>query len=242
MPYDKTRNNQSVQKAPYHDSRFTNRIIPQRGYTNLTETPNDNHSLINLIPSPEIVMNINNEEDHEENLQEESYQFLVKRASIGVQKNNRISTSTTPEVINELLFDNDNVSEDERRELEDSSVVDEDITSESDEDCQVDFSVPEIEINRGESIHYEKESDDQYSWIVIWILNKPAVAPKFTECTYQDFPDHPMSNKRNPCGATLYKNVYTKDGIIKKLALIFPTISLKHQLSILFKRKGFEES
>ncbi|PKB93324.1 hypothetical protein RhiirA5_441643 [Rhizophagus irregularis] len=42
--------------------------------------------------------------------------------------------------------------------------------------------------------------------------SKPAVAPKFTECTYQDFPDHPMSNKRNPCGATLYKNVYTKDG------------------------------
>ncbi|CAB5358264.1 unnamed protein product [Rhizophagus irregularis] len=272
MPYDKTRNNQSVQKAPYvrpprthkhipchcqeckgksidprtkkkHDSRFTNRIIPQRGYTNLTETPNDNHSPINLIPSPEIIMNINNEEDHEENLQEESYQILVKRASIGVRKNNRMSTFTTPEVINELLSDDDNVSEDERRELEDSNVVDEDITSESDEDCQVDFSAPEIEMDRGESIRYEKESDDQYSWIVIWILNsKPAVAPKFTECTYQDFPDHPMSNKRNPCGATLYKNVYTKDGVIKKPALIFPTISLKHQLSILFKRKGFEES
>ncbi|CAB4474032.1 unnamed protein product [Rhizophagus irregularis] len=343
MPYDKTRNNQSVQKAPYvrpprthkhipchcqeckgksidprtkkkHDSRFTNRIIPQRGYTNLTETPNDNHSPINLIPSPEIIMNINNEEDHEENLQEESYQILVKRASIGVRKNNRMSTFTTPEVINELLSDDDNVSEDERRELEDSNVVDEDITSESDEDCQVDFSAPEIEMDRGESIRYEKESDDQYSWIVIWILkyqerfrlsniatdflfkffhyvlvninenlysrfptslymarkklgfcvhiikyaacdkccklyniddissSKPAVAPKFTECTYQDFPDHPMSNKRNPCGATLYKNVYTKDGVIKKPALIFPTISLKHQLSILFKRKGFEES
>ncbi|CAB5308407.1 unnamed protein product [Rhizophagus irregularis] len=149
MPYDKTRNNQSVQKAPYvrpprtrkhipchcqeckgklidpktkkkHNSRFTNRIIPQRGYTNLTETPNDNHSPINLIPSPEIVMNINNEEDHEENLQEE--------------------------IINELLSDDDNVSEDERRELEDSSIVDEDITSESDEDCQVDFSAPEIEM------------------------------------------------------------------------------------------------
>ncbi|PKB98217.1 hypothetical protein RhiirA5_431735 [Rhizophagus irregularis] len=276
MPYDKTRNNQSVQKAPYvrpprtrkhipchcqeckgklidpktkkkHNSRFTNRIIPQRGYTNLTETPNDNHSPINLIPSPEIVMNINNEEDHEENLQKESYQFLVKRASIlGVQKNNRMSTFTTLEVINELLSDDDNVSEDERRELED-------------------------------------KSDDQYSWIVIWILkyqerfqlsnvatdflfkffhyilvninenlysrfstslymvrkklgfcvhiikyaacnkccklyniddissSKPAVAPKFTECTYQDFSDHPISNKRNPCGATLYKNVYTKD-------------------------------
>jgi hypothetical protein len=72
--------------------------------------------------------------------------------------------------------------------------------------------------------------------------SKPAVAPKFTECTYQDFSDHPMSNKRNPCGASLCKNVYTKVGVIKKLALIFPTISLKHQLSLLFKRKGFEES
>jgi hypothetical protein len=51
-----------------------------------------------------------------------------------------------------------------------------------------------------------------------------------------------MSNKRNPCGASLCKNVYTKVGVIKKLALIFPTISLKHQLSLLFKRKGFEES
>jgi hypothetical protein len=65
--------------------------------------------------------------------------------------------------------------------------------------------------------------------------SKSAVTSKFTEYIYQDFSDHPMSNKRNPCSTFLYKNVYTKDGVIKKLALIFPTISLKHQLSILFK-------
>lgn len=151
-----------------HDSHSTNRIVPQKGCTNLTETPNDNHSPINLIPPPEIIIN-DNKEDHKEDLQEESYQFLVKRASIGVQKNNRMSTFTILKVINELLSD-DNVSEDEGRELEDSSVVDEDITSESDEDCQVDFSVPEIEMDQSKSIRYEKESDDQYSWIVIWIL------------------------------------------------------------------------
>jgi hypothetical protein len=80
-----------------------------------------------------------------------------------------MSTFTVPEAINELLSD-DSVSEDEGREFEDSSVVDEDITSESDEDCQVDFSTPEIDMDQGESIRHEKESDDQYSWIVIWIL------------------------------------------------------------------------
>jgi hypothetical protein len=59
--------------------------------------------------------------------------------------------------------------------------------------------------------------------------------PKFAKCVFQDFPNHPMSNKRNFCGNTLYKQVHTKNGIIKKPDLIFPTVSLKHQLSLLFK-------
>jgi hypothetical protein len=88
-----------------------------------------------LISPSKIVININNEKDHEKNLQEENYQFLVKRTFIGVQKNNIMSIFTTSEVINELLSDDDNISKDKRRELENSSVVDEDITSESDKDC-----------------------------------------------------------------------------------------------------------
>jgi hypothetical protein len=70
----------------------------------------------------------------------------------------------------------------------------------------------------------------------------PDYTPKFTNCVFEDFPNHPMSHKRNACGAPLYKQVHTKNGIIKKPALIFPTVSLKHQLTLLFKRKGFEES
>jgi len=70
----------------------------------------------------------------------------------------------------------------------------------------------------------------------------PSITPKFTNCIFQDFPNHPMSNKRNACGAPLYKQVRTMNGVIKKPALIFPMVSLKHQLNLLFKRKGFEES
>ncbi len=260
-----------------------------------------------MIPPLENIMNINNEKDLQE-----SYQFLVKRTLTESRKNNRISTFTLPEVINEL-FSDDNASEDEERELEDGS-VDVSTSSDSDENYQVDFSAPDIEMDQGDSIRYEKEADDQYSWIAIWILkfqerfrlsnvatdslfkffhyvlvnidknlysrfptslytarnnlglcvhlikyaacdkccklyniddissSKSDVTPKFTECIYQDFPDHPMSNKRIPCGVPLYKNVRTKDGVIRKPALIFPTVSLKHQLTLLFKRKGFEES
>src|ERR1043165_6405714 len=51
-----------------------------------------------------------------------------------------------------------------------------------------------------------------------------------------------VSHKRDACGVPLYKEVYTKNAIIEKPALIFPTVSLKHQLTLLFKRKCFEES
>ena len=71
----------------------------------------------------------------------------------------------------------------------------------------------------------------------------PDLTPTITNCIlFKDFPNHPMSHKRVACGAPLYKEVHTKNGVIKKPALIFPTVSLKHQLTLLFKRKGFEES
>jgi hypothetical protein len=65
--------------------------------------------------------------------------------------------------------------------------------------------------------------------------SNPAIMPKFTKCIYQDFPAHPMSNKRNPCEALLHKLIHTKKSVIKRPNLIFPTISLKHQLNLLFK-------
>jgi len=72
--------------------------------------------------------------------------------------------------------------------------------------------------------------------------DSPNITPKFMKCVFQEFPNHPMSNKRNACGTTLYKLVRTKKGMIKRPTSIFPTVSLKHQLNLLFKRKGFEES
>uniref|UniRef100_U9UMP7 Uncharacterized protein n=1 Tax=Rhizophagus irregularis (strain DAOM 181602 / DAOM 197198 / MUCL 43194) TaxID=747089 RepID=U9UMP7_RHIID len=52
-----------------------------------------------------------------------------------------MSSFTILEVINKLLSDNDNVSKDKKRELENSSVIDEDITSESDKDYQLEVSI-----------------------------------------------------------------------------------------------------
>ena len=72
--------------------------------------------------------------------------------------------------------------------------------------------------------------------------NSPNFTPKFTRYVFQDFPNHPMSKKRNSCGNILYKLVHMKNGIIKKPTLIFPTVSLKYQLNLLFKWKGFEKS
>ncbi|PKK70184.1 hypothetical protein RhiirC2_780026 [Rhizophagus irregularis] len=52
-----------------------------------------------------------------------------------------MSSFTILEVINKLLSDNDNMSKDKKRELENSSVIDEDITSESDKDYQLEVSI-----------------------------------------------------------------------------------------------------
>ncbi len=72
--------------------------------------------------------------------------------------------------------------------------------------------------------------------------NSPNLTPKFTRCVFQDFSNHPMSKKRNSYGNILYKLIHIKNGIIKKLTSIFPTVSLKHQLNLLFKQKYFEKS
>lgn len=146
------------------ESHSKNKIISQREIT--VNFPTSRDLLIDLIiPMPEN-LDINSNEE----LQEEIYPFLVKKCQRNSRKNR--TTFTHPEAIHEL-FSDDNASEgDGEREPEDNA-VDEDIyssSSESDDDCQVDFGAPEIEIDQNNTMHYEKESNSQYSWIVIWIL------------------------------------------------------------------------
>jgi hypothetical protein len=96
--------------------------------------------------------------------EEEIYPFLVKKCQQEFRKN-RTTTFTFSEAIQEL-FSDDNVSDDDGvREAEDSA-VNEDVyssSSESDDDCPVDFGTLEIEIDQNNSMHYEKESERQYS-------------------------------------------------------------------------------
>ncbi|CAG8482992.1 15100_t:CDS:2 [Gigaspora rosea] len=66
--------------------------------------------------------------------------------------------------------------------------------------------------------------------------NKPNLSPKII----QDFPNHPIANKRQPCTSYIAKKVPVTSGVIFKPTLIFLTISLVHQLQSLYNRKGFE--
>lgn len=67
-------------------------------------------------------------------------------------------------------------------------------------------------------------------------------APTTIHCTYVDFPNHPMMNQRERCGAKVAKEVPVTGGMIYRPSMIFPTVSLKHQLQLMYNRKGFEES
>ncbi|CAB4429336.1 unnamed protein product [Rhizophagus irregularis] len=145
-----TINVQSVQKTPY------------------TRPPEIKTPEIPLAPSnPENDFNCNDMSYNEEP-QEESYPFLVKRAPIASQKYRRSETSL-PEIINELLSDNgDNASEeDNERNFED--ITSEYSSDDSEEDYQVNFDAPEMEL--GESNYGHAEGlDHPFLWIVVWIL------------------------------------------------------------------------
>ncbi|CAG8448083.1 5495_t:CDS:2 [Gigaspora rosea] len=56
--------------------------------------------------------------------------------------------------------------------------------------------------------------------------DKPNLSPKISYCTFQDFPNHPMANKRQPCTSPIAKKVPVTGGVIFKPTLIFLTISL----------------
>ncbi|CAB4428644.1 unnamed protein product [Rhizophagus irregularis] len=61
-------------------------------------------------------------------------------------------------------------------------------------------------------------------------------------CTFQDYPNHPMSNLRSYCNNIITKQIPTNQGMMFKPSLIFPIISIKRRLQQLYNTKGFEES
>jgi hypothetical protein len=62
-----------------------------------------------------------------------------------------------------------------------------------------------------------------------------------SKCTHVEFPNHPIKNKRKPCGAELLKKVPVNDGYVWRPNMIYPLIPLKTQLFSMFQRQGFEE-
>ena len=62
------------------------------------------------------------------------------------------------------------------------------------------------------------------------------------KCTHVEFPNHPMQNRREPCGTELLMKVPVNDGYIERPKMTFPMPSLKTQLITMYQRSGFEES
>lgn len=62
----------------------------------------------------------------------------------------------------------------------------------------------------------------------------PNQVPVKSHCTHIDLPNHPMANQRNECMTKLTKTVHTINGTLYRPSLIFPTISLKHQLQLMY--------
>jgi hypothetical protein len=68
----------------------------------------------------------------------------------------------------------------------------------------------------------------------------PNQVPVKSHCTHIDLPNHPMSNQRNECMNKLTKTVHTINGTLYQPALIFPIISLKHQLQLMYNKKDLK--
>ncbi|PKY32855.1 hypothetical protein RhiirB3_394339, partial [Rhizophagus irregularis] len=109
-------------------------------------------------------IDIDAEYDHDP--QEESYQFLVKRKPVDSQKN-RTSVTSHLEVVSELFSDDDDKPEEDNEFEEEFDLSSSD--DESEKDCQVDFTVPEIKVEQDNFVQSE-DLDDNFSWIIIWIL------------------------------------------------------------------------
>src|SRR5581483_1225160 len=197
--YNKTRNIQSTQKTPYvrppqtrkhipcycqsckgklvdprtkEDHDDNNIIIPQRKTVDFSQTPEI--SLDDLISSDLDSQNNIEVLQRPQESQEENYSFLVKRTSDAFQKS-RTSKILLPEVINELLSDDDGDDDGDdapdeegyERNFEDDTL---EYSSDDDlEEDQVNFDAPEIELEENDSGH-DEGLDNNSLWIVLWIL------------------------------------------------------------------------
>ncbi|CAB5359031.1 unnamed protein product [Rhizophagus irregularis] len=161
---------------------------PQREFT--FESLETSHN--SITSDLEDFTDIDAEYDHDP--QEESYQFLVKRKPVDSQKN-RTSVTSHLEVVSELFSDDDDKPEEDNEFEEEFDLSSSD--DESEKDCQVDFTVPEIKVEQDNFVQSE-DLDDNFS-------NDPNITPKFTKCIFQDFPNHSKSYGRKPCETPLYK-------------------------------------
>ncbi len=62
-----------------------------------------------------------------------------------------------------------------------------------------------------------------------------------SQYTYVDFSNHLMANQKIQYGTKFSKKVPITNGIVYRLSMIFLIVSLKHQLQLMYNRKGFEE-
>ena len=61
------------------------------------------------------------------------------------------------------------------------------------------------------------------------------------KCTHIEFPNHPMEKYRQQCGSELLLKVPVNNGFNWRPKIIYPLPCLKTQLSIMYKRPGFED-
>ena len=75
------------------------------------------------------------------------------------------------------------------------------------------------------------------------IIPKDSMNTNFTgfKCNNIEFPNHPIQNKREPCGSELLTKVPVNKGYIWRPKMIFPLPCLKTQLAVMYNRTGFEE-
>ena len=61
------------------------------------------------------------------------------------------------------------------------------------------------------------------------------------KCTHIEFPNHPMEKYRQQCGSELLLKIPVNNGFNWRPKMIYPLPCLKTQLSIMYKRPGFED-
>ncbi|CAG8673698.1 8803_t:CDS:2, partial [Ambispora leptoticha] len=129
----------------------------------------------------------------------------------------------------------------------------------NDEETIIDYSAPDIE-SRDEEIFEDIENLEDFrldicinNYATCSECNKLYEPDKVStklpgqiliclNCNFVKYPSHPMSKMRQPCNQQLAKEVPTKEGTLYRPLLTYPTISIKHQLKLLYGQPGFEAS